>query len=159
ETLGGPKAGLSEALDALAAWIASLDTFGTSPFRAIDSDDARARGRALFEDATVGCTGCHAAPTYTDSAFVGGVPVLHDVGTLGPGSGQRLGGPLEGLDTPSLRGLWRTAPYLHDGSAATLREVLTTRNPGDAHGVTSHLDDAQIDDMIAFLRALDDEAP
>ena len=57
ETLGGPKAGLSEALDALAAWIASLDTFGTSPFRAIDSDDARARGRALFEDATVGCTG------------------------------------------------------------------------------------------------------
>ena len=48
--------------------------------------------------------------------------MLHDVGTLTAGSGMRLGGALPGLDTPGLRGLWATAPYLHDGSAATLRE-------------------------------------
>ena len=37
--------------------------------------------------------------------------------------------PLLGLDTPSLLGVWETAPYLHDGSAATLRDVLTTAQP------------------------------
>ncbi|MCB9597315.1 MAG: c-type cytochrome [Sandaracinaceae bacterium] len=156
ETLGGPKAGLSPELDALAAYVASLDRFGTSPYRAIDDDAARARGAALFEGA--GCPTCHAGEAYTDSAFVGGEPVLHDVGTLGAGSGSRLGGPLTGLDTPTLRGLWRTAPYLHDGSAPTLREVLTTRNAADTHGVTSSLTDAEIDDLVAFLRSLDDGA-
>jgi cytochrome c peroxidase len=33
--------------------------------------------------------------------------------------------------TPSLIELWRTAPYLHDGSTAKVMEVLTTRNPHD----------------------------
>ena len=43
------------------------------------------------------------------------------------------------IDTPTLRGIWDTAPYLHDGSAATLKDVLTTANPGDLHGATSTL--------------------
>ena len=72
---------------------------------------------------------------------------------------MRLGAPLTGLDTPTLRGLWRTAPYLHDGSAPTLRDVLTTRNAMDRHGVTSGLSDAELDDLVAFLRCLDDTAP
>jgi len=153
EALGAPKAGLSEALDALAAYVASLGSYGVSPAR---DGDAAARGRAVFEDPSVGCATCHAGPDYTDSAFVAGAPVLYDVGTLGAGSGARLGEPLTGLDTPSLRGLWRTAPYLHDGSAATLEDVLTTANPDDRHGVTSGLTAAQRADLIAFLRGLDD---
>jgi hypothetical protein len=39
---------------------------------------------------------------------------------LGPGSGLRLSSALLALDTPSLRGLFASAPYLHDGSAATM---------------------------------------
>jgi cytochrome c peroxidase len=58
------------------------------------------------------------------------------------------------LDTPTLVEIWRTAPYLHDGSAATLREVLTTANPNDRHGKTSHLSSAQIDDLAAYLESL-----
>jgi len=158
-TLGAPKAGLSEALDALAAYVASLDAHGVSPWRAVDDEGARARGRAIFEDPTVGCATCHFGADYSDSAFVAGDPVLHDVGTLSAGSGARLGEPLTGLDTPSLRGLWRTAPYLHDGSAATLEDVLTTANPDDRHGVTSRLTDAERADLIAFLRSLDEAAP
>jgi cytochrome c peroxidase len=56
-----------------------------------------------------------------------------------------------GLDTPPLVGLADTGPYLHDGSAATLREVLAERNPDDLHGVTSSLTDAEIDALVRYL--------
>ena len=58
------------------------------------------------------------------------------------------------LDTPTLIEIWRTAPYLHDGSAGTLGDVLTTANPHDRHGKTSHLRSAQIDDLVAYLLSL-----
>lgn len=157
-TLGDPKAGLSEDLDALAAWVGSLTRFGVSPHRRDDDPawrSAFARGEAVFRAA--GCGECHSGPRFTDSAFgAGRAPVLHDVGTIRPGSGQRLGAPLTGIDTPTLRGLWRTAPYLHDGSAATLREVLTARNSDERHGRTRGLSPAQLDDLETYLRALDD---
>jgi cytochrome c peroxidase len=60
-----------------------------------------------------------------------------------------------GLDTPTLHGLFRSAPYLHDGSAATLREVLVERNAAGKHGVTAGLDAGQLDDLIAYLLCLD----
>jgi hypothetical protein len=50
--------------------------------------------------------------------------------------------------------LWRTAPYLHDGSAATVRDVLTTRNPRDRHGQTSDLSKQEINDLCAYLLSL-----
>jgi len=156
DALGESKNGLSGDLDALAAYVTSLDVFPDSP----DSTgaaltSAQARGQALFESAALGCTGCHAGARLTDSAFTSpGVPLLHDVGTLGPGSGMRRGAALTGIDTPTLRELFDSAPYLHDGSAATLREVLTTRNAGDLHGVTSGLTSTEIGDLVAYLRAL-----
>jgi mono/diheme cytochrome c family protein len=156
--LGGRKQGQSEDLDALAAYVESLTAEPPSPHRASDSGltAAARRGKQLFESAETGCTRCHAGPRLTDSAFVrAGVPRLHDVGTLGERSGQRLGGALAGIDTPSLHGLWRSAPYLHDGSAATLGEVLRARNAADRHGHTSHLDGAAIDDLAAYLLSLD----
>lgn len=155
-TLGDPKAGASEDLDALAAYVSSLDRFPESPYRNEDGSlpDAAVRGRAVF--ASAGCPTCHAGAALTDSGWQApGVPRLHDVGTLGPGSGRRLGGPLLGLDTPTLHGLWDSPPYLHDGSAATLREVLTTRNAGDAHGLTSMVVSSDLDDLIAYLLCLD----
>ena len=159
EPLGTPKAGLSPELDALAAYVTSLADFGTSPHRR-DGDPAWeaafARGRAIFESAEAGCATCHSGPAFTDSALdATGTPTLHDVGTLGEASGSRLGSTLTGLDTPTLRGLWRSPPYLHDGSAPTLRDVLVTRNPADTHGRTSHLTPTDLDDLLTFLLALD----
>ncbi len=86
---------------------------------------------------------CHPAPTYTDSGAA-----LHDIGTLTAASGSRLGGPLTGLDTPTLLGAWSTPPYLHDGSAGTLREAI------QAHQGTDGLDDAQLDLIVAFVQSL-----
>ncbi len=156
--LGAPKAGLSADLDALAAYVTSLAELPPSPHRLADGGLSQAahRGRALFESPDLGCATCHAGAALTDSAWeADGAPRLHDVGTLTPASGQRLGGPLPGLDTPTLHGLWDSAPYLHDGSAPTLEAVLTIRNPADQHGTTSQLTAAQIADLVAFLLSLD----
>lgn len=157
-TLGDPKAGLSEDLDALAAYVESLGEFPRSPHRSGDgslSADAAA-GKVLFESPALECTSCHSGARMTDSAWVSpAVPLLHDVGTLGAGSGQRLGGALTGIDTPTLHELWNSAPYLHDGSASDLAAVLTTKNPDDLHGTTSQLSPQQISQLVAYLLALE----
>jgi hypothetical protein len=153
--LGPAKEGLSAELDALAAYVRSLGSYWPSPHRRPDGSlapDAR-RGRDVFLAA--GCPSCHVGATMTDSALVEGAPVLHDVGTLRASSGSRLGGPLTGLDTPTLHGLWQSAPYLHDGSARTLREVLVERNPDDLHGRTRALSAEALDALIAYLLSLD----
>ena len=153
--LGAPKEGLSEDLDALAAFVGSLDVVHRSPYRNPDgsmTEDAEA-GEAIF--ATLGCDECHGGDDFTDSA----TGVVHDVGTMTELSGQRLGGPLEGIDTPTLLGIWETAPYLHDGSAPTLRDVLVTRNPDDMHGAVSTLSEAEIDQLVAYLQQIDGLEP
>jgi cytochrome c peroxidase len=150
--LGEPKAGRSEELDALAAYVSSLTEFGRSPYREPDGNltAAGGRGRLLFQQ--LACAQCHAGADFTDSAS----GVLHDVGTLSPSSGQASGEPLVGLDTPTLRGLWATAPYLHDGSAPTLLDVLTTKNPLGSHGATTTLPPQDQADLVEYLLQIDD---
>ena len=126
DPLGLPKAGLDPDLDALAAYVGSLgrSSLPRSPWRAPDGSATQSAlaGREVFLD--LGCASCHAGAEATDS---GSDPVvLHDVGTLRTTSGGRLGGALPGIDTPTLRGVWSTAPYLHDGSADTLDDVFRT---------------------------------
>jgi DNA-binding beta-propeller fold protein YncE len=155
QPLGDPKAGLSPDLDALAAYVTSLNTVGPSPFRNADGSmtaDAIA-GQAIFQGAGQ-CASCHSGPDFTDSAS----GVLHDVGTIKPSSGKRLGQALTGLDTPTLKGVWETAPYLHDGSAATLMDVLTTGNPRGTHGAASTLNPTQLQQLVAYLQQLDDSS-
>jgi hypothetical protein len=67
--------------------------------------------------------------------------------------------PLFGVDTPTLLGVWETPPYLHDGSAATLRDVLTTKNPDDLHGYVSALSSQELDELVAYLQQIDDGQP
>ena len=155
QPLGDAKAGLSADLDALAAYVTSLDHVNPSPYRNPDGSltaDGVA-GKALFEK--LGCDFCHGGAEFTDSAR----GTLHDVGTITALSGMHAGGPLVGIDTPTLLGVWETPPYLHDGSAATLRDVLTTRNPGDLHGYVSALSSQQIDQLVAYLLQIDGDPP
>ena len=62
-------------------------------------------------------------------------------------------------DTPTLLGLYRSAPYLHHGKAKTLMEVVTTQNLKDKHGKTSHLSISEKEDLVEFLKALPYEMP
>lgn len=124
--LGPSKAGLSPTLDALAAYVGSLDrtTLPASPHRDPDGSITTAglAGQVLFTQ--LQCNGCHAGENFTDGRQ-GTSVLLHDVGTLRTTSGERLGGPLTGIDTPTLLGLWDTAPYLHDGSALDVNSVFS----------------------------------
>jgi MYXO-CTERM domain-containing protein len=150
DTFGTPAAGVSPELDALSAFVLSLNQAPRSPFRNADGSfsEQALRGREVFERA--GCPQCHAAPDFTNSA----AGQLFDVGTLLPTSGHRLGGELSGLDTPTLKGLWQSAPYLHDGRAATLRDVFLIT--GDAMGKTRQLKPDELDDLVRYLQELDD---
>ena len=96
----------------------------------------------VFEDRQVGCADCHPAPLFTDLK-------PHAVGTSNPHDR-----PADRFDTPTLMEVWRTAPYLHDGRAATLQDVLRKFNPQDRHGRTSHLTAQQINDLVEYVLSL-----
>ena len=87
---------------------------------------------------------CHVPPLYTDKS-------LHDVGTGDPALERNSHGRGTSFDTPSLRGLWMTAPYFHDGIAATLEEVFTV---GDEHDILDRVTRQELSYLIDFLLAL-----
>ena len=124
DPLGSSKAGLSGDLDALAAYVNSLTETPASPFRASSqtmSAEALA-GRSLF--ASKSCSSCHAGAASTDSAQ----QLLHDIGTIDIESGNRLNATLTGFDTPTILGIWKTPPYMHDGSAQTIGDAISQHN-------------------------------
>jgi YVTN family beta-propeller protein len=97
------------------------------------------RGQKFFNKA--GCASCHKGELYTDMQ-------QYDVGI-----GDGLDKDRE-FDTPTLVEVWRTAPYLYDGRAVTIEEVLTNYNPEDKHGQTSSLSDNEIMDLANFVLSL-----
>jgi cytochrome c peroxidase len=103
---------------------------------------AARRGEKLFRSRETGCAQCHPPPLFTNLKS-------YDVGTRGP-----FDDAADTFDTPTLIEVWRTAPYLHDGSAATLRDLLTLANQNDRHGKTSHLTADQIRDLCEYLLSL-----
>jgi YVTN family beta-propeller protein len=138
-----PNQGQSYDLDALAAFIDSLQ-IPASPTHANGKPltESEQRGQAIFNDPTIRCAECHPAPLYTDKR-------KHDVGTAT--ADERIGPE---YDTPSLRGLYDSSPYFHDGSAAVLSEALTFPSPGSEHDVSGLLSEYEIQDLIVFLIAL-----
>ena len=149
--LGKSNAGLDGDLDALAAYVASLKVKKTAePPRG--SRERITKGKRIFSSAKANCVKCHSGPRYTDSGTrqSDGTYLLHDVGTWLPTEGKRL----KYLDTPSLLGLRRTEPYLHDGRAKTVEEIFSVYNQKDQHGRTSHLSPEEIEDLAEFLRYL-----
>ena len=119
-SLGAQKAGMNQGLDNLAAYVSSLNkaSLPKSPYRTATGEltEQAVAGQTLFSE--LNCSSCHRGNAFTDG-------VIHDVGTLRTYSGNRLGESLSGIKTPSLLGVFASAPYLHDGSAATLADVFT----------------------------------
>ena len=145
-TRNDPKAGVSADLDALAAYVSSLAEVPDSPHRAADGSLTAAgrAGRRVF--AEQGCAACHAGADFTDDR-------RHDVGTHDASSGLGQGASLDGvgLNTPTLKGLWLGAPYLHNGAAATLGAVLD-----DPAHVGDGLTDGEKAALEAYLLQMDD---
>jgi len=97
--------------------------------------EAAVRGAALFQ--SQGCAACHSGEYFTDGK-------LHDIGTA---TALEVGVT---FDTPTLREIWRTAPYLHDGRHVTVREVVVTVHASRVSGLSA----AQIDDLVEYLLSL-----
>lgn len=102
--------------------------------------EAARRGKALFEG-KADCARCHPGPYFTDKQ-------THQVGITSPNE------PNAHYDTPSLVEAYRTAPYYHDGRAATLREALTKNDTEGLHGNLGELTPAELDDLIAYVLSL-----
>jgi len=120
--------------DALFEWIETLPAL---PAPGNLDPLAVTRGKSLFEDAKIGCSGCHGGPRLTNNVTVA-------VGTGRP------------YQVPSLAGVGWHPPYMHDGCAPTLADRFGSGScgGGDQHGVTSNLTRAQLADLTAYLTSL-----
>ena len=118
---------------AIDAYLKSLEPVSSPHWVEGRLSEAARRGKVLFDK--VGCTKCHAPPLYTDLK-------MHNVGT---GRGQEQGRP---LDTPTLVEVWRTAPYLHDGRAATMPEALS------GHAGAAKLSEDEVHDLAEYVLSL-----
>jgi YVTN family beta-propeller protein len=112
---------------------------------------AQRRGKLLFERTTtvdgreipkaLRCASCHFPPLYTDRR-------RHVVGDVMDGDVQAS------FDVPHLNNIYDSAPYLHNGVAASLEEIWTKYNPKDQHGVTNDMTKDQLNDLIEYLKTL-----
>jgi len=101
---------------------------------------AAQRGKKIFEGKGE-CARCHIPPLFSDAK-------MHNVGVLSENE------PDGRYVTPMLIEAYQTAPYLHDGRALTLKDVVTTFNQEDKHGKTNGLSPQEIDDLVAYLQSL-----
>ncbi|HJT35909.1 MAG TPA: cytochrome c peroxidase, partial [Pirellulales bacterium] len=137
-----------------------VDRFQAGDFAALN--ESQRIGLWLFESRG-GCWRCHRGQNYTDEKFHNtGVAVLQsrpDAGHCAVTGDESDRGRFK---TPSLRGVARTAPYMHDGSLSTLREVVEYYNRGG--GRAAELDPEikplglsaeESGHLVEFLRALD----
>lgn len=109
------------------------------------------RGKALFERSVDNdgkdipennrCITCHPPPYYTNLK-------LSDVGTLVSSDDSIK------FDAPHLNNIYASAPYLHDGRAATLEEIWTKYAPTEMHGRVNDLSKNQLNDLVDYLKSL-----
>jgi len=123
------------------------------------------RGWELFRGKAA-CATCHVGDNFADGLYhkVGvGVPETGEGGDLGRFDASKAEADKYKFRTPTMRNVGKTAPYFHDGSVADLRAAVKLMATGgdrkvkdlDANFADRGLTDAEIDDLVAFLRALD----
>ena len=137
----------------VAALVAYLDTL-KPPVSAFDQGTLSAsarRGEDLFQGKG-GCIGCHSGPLLTDNALHDTlVPKVSDGDT---DTGAATSGPLRGsFNTPQMRDLRNTAPYMHNGSLKTLRDVVEFYDQRSSIAPLK-LTNQEIEDLVAYLQTL-----
>lgn len=113
--------------------------------------ESQLRGKAFFERTKDNfgkeipennrCITCHTPPYFTNKKMA-------YVQTLAPSDDSIL------FDTPHLNNIYASAPYLHDGRAATLEEIWTKYGKTEKHGVVNDLTKIQLNELIDYLKSL-----
>jgi len=176
EAYGDERVDIDRVAEAIAAYEATRLS-GNSAYDRFDAGDEK----ALSEEAQVGrdlffgrakCSACHLGPNFTDGKFhnlgVGwsapsaGRPAADGFRDRGRFEVTRDEKDLGAFKTPTLRNLLRRAPYMHDGSQKTLREVVVfyrrggEENPFLAPDVRSaRFMPCEVDSLVAFLESLE----
>jgi hypothetical protein len=114
----------------------------TPPAGSFDAD-AAARGKTLFEG-QAGCASCHSGASFTDA------PKLHAPSETGMATDEARRSATGMYRTTPLRGAWQHAPYFHDGSAATLLDVVNHYD----QVLNLGLSEMQRSDLEQYLRSL-----
>jgi cytochrome c peroxidase len=163
---------------ALAAFQVSLVSLNSRYDRYVHGYDAALTAREIeglnvFRSFVARCSECHTPPLFTnEQVAVIGVPEPKgrpfDVGAEATFHSEKLKG---GFKVPTLRNIALTAPYMHSGTFATLRETVDFYNQGRGHAVPKdlhlylhwhitdpHLTDREVDRVVDFLKALTDES-
>jgi cytochrome c peroxidase len=145
---------------ALVSPMTRFDRFAAGDTQALN--DREIAGFRLFTGKT-GCARCHSGFAFTDYAF-------HDIGLPGDDRGRGAVLRLEAIEhafkTPGLREIGRSAPYMHDGSLATLAEVIRHYESGIVARPTLSKDlprgltltEGERADLLAFLGTLTSDA-
>lgn len=146
---------------ALASFVRTI-VAGDSPFDLGKLSESAQRGRTLFQG-KAGCMACHTGPLFTDEEFHN-TGVAWRSGTLadeGRALITKTDADRGAFKTPTLREVSRTAPYMHDGSIATLQAVIDfynnggVKNPGvDTRLRSLNLSRPEKRDLVEFLRSL-----
>ncbi len=170
-----------EQLDAIARYMGTIEQPPNRYRQAEGLTLAQRRGKAIFERNLPNdgnpqspqrqCSFCHSGAYQTDhgkfavsttmwfDAFVADVDLgnlnnVEEYGELGSYLFIDAGMPAKILDSPHLRNIVDSPPYLHNGAAATLEEIWTRFNMTDRHGPAHDLTRQQFNDLIAYLKAL-----
>jgi cytochrome c peroxidase len=124
--------------------------------------DAEMRGKELFFSERFSCSACHSGFNFTNYSFEnnGLYEVYEDQGRF------RLTGEARDVarfKVPTLRNIAVTSPYMHDGSVATLEEVVEHYNTGGKNHEHKHplikplyMTTSEKTDLVAFLKTLTD---
>ncbi len=165
-TLFGDAPTLDRLAVALASYVRTI-TSADSPYDRFERGDktaltrAEIRGLFLFRR-EAGCSACHYGPNLTDEDFHN-TGIASRAGTrVDSGRAAVTGNPKDrgAFKTPTLREVARRGPYMHDGSLATLEQVVDYYDRGgegaglDAHMRPLHLTAAEKHDIVAYLGAL-----
>ncbi len=164
----GEEVGEETLAKAIAAFERTIVS-NSSPFDRWLAGDTKAltpsqyRGYKVFSDRDKGnCAACHSGANFTDNGF-------HNIALTPKGEKPDAGrfairkvAAMQGaFKTPTLRDVELTAPYFHDGSATTLRDVVDhyARGGDDRTNVSADvrrldLTDRDKLDLVAFLRSL-----
>jgi YVTN family beta-propeller protein len=143
--------------DAMFAFLDNPESFPPpkSPYRSKNGELSKAalEGKRLFEG-KAGCLSCHGGENFTDSMkavdgngklITENQDFLYDIGTSNALDKESAGDARAAMknkrdnkrfDTPTLRGVWATAPYFHDGSAKTLEEAISRHNTKEVSGLS-----------------------
>ena len=113
-----------------------------SPYLAPDGGLTKSakRGKKIF-DGKAACVTCHVPPYYGDRS-------KHTFGLGSDADRDRE------FATPILIECWRTAPYMYDGRAVSIKDVITVDNKNNSHGNTKDLSAKEVEDLVEYIKSL-----